>query len=1054
MAFFSYTSCARRCVASLSFARFSGLPIHAPLLIAIGLLSILPVRAQVIDTSFDARLDTTTFNQKWVEKILVLPDGKMIASGNFNKYNGQNVGGLIRVNPDGSLDTSFENDLIETPGVSSPDELKLLSDGKILVLGTFPLADGTQISARMIRLNPDGTLDTTFTYEPTGFGSRTSIDSMGRVYVMGALQYIRNGQPISTALVRLNANGTVDDSFNTSITSMDGFTTQGNKIVYIKSETNGFVVRRLNENGSPDASFMPTEIGGWWPSVIDEQSDHKILLLRDTMVIRVNVDGGMDNTFQGPTWTTSSGPKMVVHSDNRITIRYHQSSSPFGARFIRLLPNGASDPSFTSYLYPHEGSPAWDLHADGSIMIGDRGPNFTANTFVKLFSGGQVDTGYNAGQVGFQNFIPGKIRAIRVLPSNKILIGGDFDRVNTTPRQKLALLNPNSTLDPTFQIPTTATGNYFSQITDVYHIEPQNDGKLLVSGDFRYFVGGIQKMNVVRLNADGSIDPSFVLGLQIPNLFPPSGQSTNRPLQRADGKVLVGNTRSSDQSPEPQPPIQLMSNGARDTSFNPALYAGQTVIAYDLAILPDGKILVIGQRSQVVGPTISVINGFVARLNPDGSTDTTFQIYEQLDKRFVAGRVLPDGKILVIHRSSNASRLYRVNADGTPDNTFNNGPGANGRLNTLVVLEDGKILVGGLFTSFNGESRKNLVLLGPDGQVLPRVVNTNKEVFCLSLDNDGRVLVGGSFTSLSGFSSSLVEGEQEFNVSYLARINISVTGGVRAPFDFDGDGKTDISIFRPSVAEWWITRSSNGSVVAGQFGATTDMIMPGDFTGDGKTDVALWRPSSGEWFVLRSDDGSYFSFPFGTNGDVPVVGDFDNDSKADATIYRPSTFTWYIRRSGDGGTTIRQFGASGDVPVPADYDGDGKTDIAIYRPSLGQWWIDRSTDGVLALTFGGPSDKPVQGDYTGDGKADVAIWRPSTGEWYVLRSENHSYYSVPFGVASDVVAPGDYDGDGKFDNAVFRPSMGTWYVARSTGGTLITQFGATGDRPMANAFVP
>jgi hypothetical protein len=106
------------------------------------------------------------------------------------------------------------------------------------------------------------------------------------------------------------------------------------------------------------------------------------------------------------------------------------------------------------------------------------------------------------------------------------------------------------------------------------------------------------------------------------------------------------------------------------------------------------------------------------------------------------------------------------------------------------------------------------------------------------------------------------------------------------------------------------------------------------------------------------------------------------------------------------------------------------------------------------MAFGVSTDKPVQGDYTGDGKADVAFWRPSTGEWYILRSENMSFYSVPFGTATDIPAAGDYDGDGKFDTTVFRPSVATWFIQRSTAGTLIQQFGANGDRPVPNAFVP
>lgn len=121
---------------------------------------------------------------------------------------------------------------------------------------------------------------------------------------------------------------------------------------------------------------------------------------------------------------------------------------------------------------------------------------------------------------------------------------------------------------------------------------------------------------------------------------------------------------------------------------------------------------------------------------------------------------------------------------------------------------------------------------------------------------------------------------------------------------------------------------------------------------------------------------------------------------------------------------------------------------------MGQWWLSRSTAGVIAFQFGNSLDKAVQGDYTGDGKTDVAFWRPSIGEWFVLRSEDQSYYSFPFGVSTDLPSPGDYDGDGKFDATVFRPSTSIWYSQRTTAGTLIQNFGAAGDRPVPNAFVP
>lgn len=298
-----------------------------------------------------------------------------------------------------------------------------------------------------------------------------------------------------------------------------------------------------------------------------------------------------------------------------------------------------------------------------------------------------------------------------------------------------------------------------------------------------------------------------------------------------------------------------------------------------------------------------------------------------------------------------------------------------------------------------------------------------------------------------------------FSVSRLFTFTIFGEANVPAPaahVDFDGDRKTDVSIFRTAVGEWWYLRSTDGQNRAFQFGSSTDEIVPADYTGDGKTDIAIWRPSNGEWFILRSEDSSFYSFPFGAGGDIPLAGDFDSDGKSDQVVFRPSTATWYIYRS-TGGVDIKTFGAAGDVPQVADYDGDGKADLAVFRPNGGsgaEWWIERSTAGIIAATFGTATDKPVAADYTGDGKADIAFWRPSNGEWFVLRSENFTYYSAPFGSSGDIAAPGDYDGDGKTDFTVFRPTTGTWYSNKSTGGTMIVTFGSPGDYPAPAAWVP
>jgi hypothetical protein len=274
--------------------------------------------------------------------------------------------------------------------------------------------------------------------------------------------------------------------------------------------------------------------------------------------------------------------------------------------------------------------------------------------------------------------------------------------------------------------------------------------------------------------------------------------------------------------------------------------------------------------------------------------------------------------------------------------------------------------------------------------------------------------------------------------------------------DFDGDGKSDISVWRPDTGVWYAATSSNGSFIATQFGVSTDIPAPGDYDGDGKTDEAVFRPSEGSWYVLTK--ASVFTVrQFGTTGDIPVAADYNGDGKTDIAVFRPSEGVWYIANSDSQGTfTFIQFGTNGDKPVPADYDGDGKADTAVYRLNNGaqEWWLNRSTAGVFATSFGAAGDNAVEADYTGDGKTDIAVFRPSTGTWYVLRSEDLSYFAFPFGSNGDIASPGDYDGDGKYDAAVFRPSTGVWYVQLSTGGYSIIGFGQQGDRPIPQAYLP
>lgn len=276
-----------------------------------------------------------------------------------------------------------------------------------------------------------------------------------------------------------------------------------------------------------------------------------------------------------------------------------------------------------------------------------------------------------------------------------------------------------------------------------------------------------------------------------------------------------------------------------------------------------------------------------------------------------------------------------------------------------------------------------------------------------------------------------------------------------APSDFDGDARTDLSVFRASNGVWYVQRSQLGFTGI-NFGSNQDVIAPGDYDGDNRTDVAVFRPSAGYWYYLQSSNGAFVAIPFGTSGDQPVAADYDGDGKTDVALFRPSSATWYYLRSTDGGFRFVIFGVGGDKLVPSDYDGDGKADIGVFRASTGWWYYLQSSDGAFRYAqFGIGTDRVVVADYDGDGKADFGAYRPSNGTWYVLNSSNGSLTVRQFGTFVDRPSPGDYDGDSKSDIAVFRPTDGNWYLLNSSDGSFFgQQFGTANDLSVPGAHVP
>jgi len=709
----------------------------------------------------------------YIKDIILQSDGKIIIGGDFSTFNNNAAKSLTRINANGSFDNSF----MTTGSNGYVSSFVTQTDEKIIVCGSFTNFDGVAKN-RIVRLNADGSIDSSFVISTGADGviECVMVQNDGKILIGG--QFTKFNGVDRKYLARLNADGSLDSDFDTSsgfnshvyslALQSDGKILVGGNFTNYKLSTENYFVR-LNSDSSIDESFLTAGTNNIVYKVL-LSADGKIFLggkftkynnIAKNSFVKLNNDGSIDDSFTIGSGANNIIRDIVILTDNKIMLAGDFITYNGVARnyIAKINENGTLDSTFNPGKGFGGATTSILQQSDGKLIIGGAFSVYNNNTkhyISRINLDGSLDTTFNLG-----NGADGTVRSIAVQSDKKMIIGGSFNSYNDNLNNRIARIDADGNIDKSLQ-----SGIGADQL--IRCIAIQSDDKIIVGGDFLTY-NNLNKSYLVRLTSTGALDNTFVIG------YGPT-DPIREILVQPDGKILicgdftVFNTKTANHI------IRLNSDGTIDSAFQPL--SGSNNNIYAMRLQSDNKILIAGTFTTYDG----ISRNRIARLNPDGTLDTTFVVGIGANNTVSSLILQNDDKIIIggnftTFAGVSSNRIARLNANGSRDTTFANGAGANASVETLALEANGKILIGGNFTKFNNINSNYIARLTKDG-VLDDTFNktqaaANKAIYKI-INQDEKFIAVGDFTSYNGIGRNRITRIFGGEVEHLNTNNLTV----------------------------------------------------------------------------------------------------------------------------------------------------------------------------------------------------------------------------------------------------------------------------------------